>query len=312
MFSSRGFRLSALLATLVMAFSLVAVDTAEARRGGSFGSRGMRTFQSVPATPTSPGVTAPVQRSMTNPTTASRASTATAPMARPTLFGGFGGALLGGLLFSGLFGMLFGFGFGGFGGFLSLLVQVLVVFFIVRWLFRRQPAMAGGPSAARYEAPPDWRASASAAPRARASQRAGRRDELGLSDRDLTTFEQRLAGLQDAYSREDYEALRKITTPEMMGYLAEELGQNASKGLRNEVYDVRLINGDIAEAWREGSAEFATVTMLYESRDITRERASGRIVTGEDGLTQTTEIWTFVRRNGGPWLVSAIQEVTSR
>ena len=50
MFASRGFKLSALLATLIMAFSLVAVDTAEARRGGSFGGRGMFTQRSVPST----------------------------------------------------------------------------------------------------------------------------------------------------------------------------------------------------------------------------------------------------------------------
>ena len=40
MFASKGFKATALLATLIMAFSLVAVDTAEARRGGSFGGRG--------------------------------------------------------------------------------------------------------------------------------------------------------------------------------------------------------------------------------------------------------------------------------
>ncbi|MEQ1901620.1 MAG: TIM44-like domain-containing protein [Devosia sp.] len=307
MFISRGFRLSALFATLIMAFSLVAVDTAEARRGGSFGSRGTRTFQSVPATPTAPVATAPIQRSMTGPTTT---GTAASYRARPSFFGGFGGALLGGLLFSGLFGMLFGFGFGGFGGFFSLIVQVLIIGFILNLFFRRrQPVAAGGPSpgTSRYEAPRDYQSSGSAAPRSRASARAGKRDEIGLGDRDLGTFEQRLAGLQDAYAREDYEALRKITTPEMMGYLSEELGTNASKGLRNEVYDVRLINGDIAESWREAAVDYATVTLLYESRDITRERATGRIVSGEDGLTQTTEIWTFVRRKGGDWLVSAIQ-----
>ncbi|MEQ1770808.1 MAG: TIM44-like domain-containing protein [Devosia sp.] len=315
MFASRGFRLSALLATLVMAFSLVAVDTAEARRGGSFGSRGTRTFQTVPATPTSPSITAPVQRSMTNPTTASRVGTTAATQAvRPTLFGGFGGMLLGGLLFSGLFGMMFGFGFGGFGGLIALLVQVAVLLFILNMFFgrRRQPAMAGGFPPPRQESNRTEFAGSSTAtgPRARASSRAGRRDELGLTDRDLGTFEQRLAGLQDAFAREDYDALRKITTPEMMGYLAEELGQNAGKGLRNEVYDVRLVNGDIAESWRESDRELATVALLYESRDITRERATGKIVAGEDGLTQTTEVWTFVRKSGGPWLVSAIQETT--
>ncbi len=67
--------------------------------------------------------------------------------ARPGLFGGFGGALLGGLLFSGLFGMLFGFGFGGFGGMLALLAQVVIIA-PDRWLLPRavgSAAMAGGP-----------------------------------------------------------------------------------------------------------------------------------------------------------------------
>jgi predicted lipid-binding transport protein (Tim44 family) len=114
--------------------------------------------------------------------------------------------------------------------------------------------------------------------------------------------------VQEAHSREDYEALRKITTPEMMGYLAEELGSNASKGLRNEVYDVKLLSGDISEAWREGADEFATVALKYESRDVTRERATGNIVAGDDAVTTTTELWTFVRSGGRAWRVSAIQE----
>jgi predicted lipid-binding transport protein (Tim44 family) len=314
MFASRGFRLSAVLASLVMVFSLMAVDTAEARRFGSFGSRGMFTTQSVPRTPTSPTITSPVQKSMTGAATASTLGASSAYRARPSFWGGFGGGLLGGFLFSGLFGMMFGYGFGGFGGVLALLIQIGLVFFVVRLLFGRRPAMAGGPSPySGGPSPRDWQSSGnsgtrSSAPRSRASARAGTRDQLGLTDRDLGVFEERLAGLQDAYAREDYDALRQITTPEVMGYLAEELGSNASKGLRNEVYDVRLINGDIAQAWREGSTEYATVAMLYESRDVTRERATGRIVSGEDRPTQATEIWTFVRTNGGKWLVSAIQE----
>ncbi|HWA18506.1 MAG TPA: TIM44-like domain-containing protein [Devosia sp.] len=313
MFASRGFRLSAVLASLVMVFSLMAVDTAEARRFGSFGSRGMFTSQSIPRTPTSPAITSPVQKSMTGATTASTMGTTAAYRARPSFWGGFGGGLLGGFLFSGLFGMMFGYGFGGFGGVLALLIQVFVLFLILRALFGRRTVTAGGPSPYMGgPSPRDWQPSGggthNSAPRSRASDRAGSRDRLGLTDRDLGVFEERLAGLQDAYAREDYDALRQITTPEVMGYLAEELGTNASKGLRNEVYDVRLINGDIAQAWREGNTEYATVAMLYESRDITRERATGKIVSGEDRPTQTTEIWTFVRTNGGKWLVSAIQE----
>ncbi|MBI4922763.1 MAG: TIM44-like domain-containing protein [Devosia nanyangense] len=312
MFASRGFRLSAVLATLVMAFSLVAVDTAEARSGGSFGSRGTRTYQSVPATPTSPGVTAPVQRSMTSTTARQAGTTATAP--RSGWFGGFGGWMLGGLLFSGLFGLMFGAGFGGFGGFISLIFQVILISLVVSWLFRRRrPAMAGAGYGSPYEARQDWqpsggRPSGSAGPRTQASARAGARDELGLGDRDVRAFEGRLSELQNAYAREDFDGLRRITTPEMMSYLTEELATNARDGVRNEVYDVRLLSGDIAEAWREGSDEYATVPLRYESRDITREVATGKIVKGEDGVVARTEIWTFVRHSGGPWLVSAIQQ----
>lgn len=114
--------------------------------------------------------------------------------------------------------------------------------------------------------------------------------------------------MQDAYSREDYAALRSITTPEVMGYLAEELGENATKGLRNEVFDVNLLAGDVAEAWREDGTDYASVAMRYESRDVTRNRGTGEIVSGDDRITETTEIWTFQRQNGGRWLISAIQD----
>jgi predicted lipid-binding transport protein (Tim44 family) len=317
MLANQGFRLTALFAMLVVAFSIVAIDTAEARRGLSFGSRGIRTERAVPATQTSPTTTAPVQRTMTDSTTQQRNTVGNATtQARPSMFGGIGGALLGGFLFTGLFGMLFGFGFGGFGGMLALLVQVLLIGLIVSFFLRRrqQPAMAGagGGSNYRYEAPNTSSGSAArastATPRSSASRRAGKRDEVGIGDADLSMFEQRLVALQDAYAREDYPALRRISTPEVMGYLAEELGENASKGLRNEVYDVRLLEGDIAESWREGATDYATVAMRYESRDITRDRATGEIVSGEDRITETREIWTFVRRNGGEWLVSAIQD----
>lgn len=93
-----------------------------------------------------------------------------------------------------------------------------------------------------------------------------------------------------------------------MGYLAEELGQNGARGVKNEVSQVRLLQGDLAEAWREGGLDYATVAMRYESLDVTRERATGRVVDGDpDRPTETTELWTFVRERGGNWRLSAIQ-----
>jgi len=285
MFGSRWFRLSAMFAVLLTVFSLSAVSTAEARFGGSFGSRGTRTYQTIPSTPTVPSVTGPVQRSMNNGSTVNPGYGAgynNYGFGRG-MFGGLGGWLLGGLLFSGLFGMMFGGGFGGIGGVFSLLIQLAVLFFVVRWLFRRfggQAATAGpgngsgggyGGTSYNYtgnsqQAGPNFGSlGGSGRQSSEASRRAGNRDEVGIGTGDLLVFEQRLSQLQDAYSREDYDALRRIATPEVMSYLSEELAQSAAKGLRNEVFDVKLLSGDIAESWREGASEYATVALRYKA-----------------------------------------------
>jgi predicted lipid-binding transport protein (Tim44 family) len=322
MFRSRWFRLSALFAVLLTVFSLSAVTTAEARFGGSFGSRGTRTYQTVPSTPTVPMTTGPVQRSMNTPSYGNTGGFNQGY--RPGgFFSGLGGWMLGGLLFSGLFGMMFGGGLGGFGGFggiFSLLIQVAILFFVLRWVFRRfgwgQQQAASGPTygggnSYNYSAPrQDWQPSGNgygSGYGGNADSGRGGKDEIGVSNADLNTFEQRLGQLQDAYSREDYDGLRRIVTPEVMSYLSEELAQNAAKGLRNEVFDVKLLSGDIAESWREGSDEYVTVALRYESRDVMRNRTTGELVSGVDGIDQHSEVWTFVRHNRGEWLLSAIQ-----
>jgi predicted lipid-binding transport protein (Tim44 family) len=301
-----------------MAMSMVTVDQAEARRGGSFGSRGTRTFQTAPATPISPTVTAPVQRSTTpaQPTSATpRANTVT--NRQNGFFNGFGGSLMRGLFLGGLLGLLFGGGLGGFAGFLGLIVQLLLIFLAIRLIMgfmarRSAHATAGGPplngngyNYARETAAPRHAQGSGYGSRAKPRNP----DEIGTTQRDLDRFEALLREVQSAYGREDYSKLRQITTPEMMSYLSEELGQNASDGLRNEVSDVRLLQGDISESWREGSKDYATAAMRYSSIDVTRERASGNVVSGDaEQPSETTELWTFVRERGGDWKLSAIQE----
>src|SRR3712207_7461286 len=64
-------------------------------------------------------------------------------------------------------------------------------------------------------------------------------------------------------------ALWGLATPEMAGYIQEELNENASNGVVNTVANVRLVQGDLAEAWREGESDYATVAM--------RDRKSTRL-----------------------------------
>ena len=65
--------------------------------------------------------------------------------------------------------------------------------------------------------------------------------------------------------------MRSLATAEMASYFGEELSANASKGVINRVADVKLLQGDLAEAWREGEAEYATVAMRYSLNDTTVE-----------------------------------------
>ena len=313
MFASKRFRLASLFATLVMALTMVSVDQAEARRGGSFGGRGGRTFNSAPATNTSPTVTAPVQRTTTTPSQQQSGATAQNRAQQSNPFG-FSG-LMRGLMFGGLLGLMFGGGFGGFGGVLAMLAQVLIFGLIAAWLFRRfaRPSMAaaGGPAqrSSGNPGPSGLGGLGNGGGSRQAPQRPRNPDELRVAEGDLNRFEQMLTEIQSAYGAEDYETLRRLTTAEMMSYLAEELGQNASRGVKNEVSDVKLLQGDISESWREGQSEYATTAMRYQSLDVTRDRATGAVVDGKaDAVTQTVELWTFVRQRGGDWKLSAIQE----
>ena len=94
----------------------------------------------------------------------------------------------------------------------------------------------------------------------------------------------------------------------MVSYFGEQLAELRSRGVRNQVADVRLESGDLAQAWSEGSREYATVAMRFSMLDVTYD-ANERVVDGSRTERQTvTEVWTFVRSPGGRWILSAIQQ----
>ncbi|TWA69526.1 putative lipid-binding transport protein (Tim44 family) [Azospirillum baldaniorum] len=256
--------------------------------------------------------------------------------------GGFMPALMGGLIGAGIAGMLFGGGFldglGSFAGILGFILQILLVVFLVRLamrFFRNRSAGAARPagmgaSNAAYAGPNPGamnreavdarsnplgggaRGSAAAGPASgpASSGRPGvRRDDLGIGPADYQAFEQTLVAVQTAYGSEDLTALRSAVTPEMASYFTEELAANHNRGVVNRLSDVRLLQGDLAEAWREGNAEYATVAMRFSLTDVTVDRASNRVVEGDPNRpVEATEIWTFTRPRGGRWVLSAIQQ----
>jgi predicted lipid-binding transport protein (Tim44 family) len=309
----RRFRPLLALFAILTALVLVASDAdARAGRGGSLGSRGARSFNTTPPTATAPGGGTTLQRTTAQPSPATGAPS-------PGLFGGafnrpglFGG-LLGGFLGAGLLGLLFGHGlFGGMGGIASvfgLLLQIILVVFVARliwgwWQRRQTPAYAGGPM--MHNASPAYESQSGYAGGGAGSMAGG---SVALAPSDYDTFERLLGEIEIAYGAEDINALRQHATPEMVSYLADDLARNASNGVVNRISDVKLLQGDLAEAWREGDAEYATVAMRYGLKDTYVERTSGRVVDGDaEHPVEVTELWTFRRNHGGAWLLSAIQQ----
>ncbi|MBS9478623.1 TIM44-like domain-containing protein [Ancylobacter sp. VKM B-3255] len=321
---------------------MVATDFAEARvgRSGSFGSRGTKTWSTPAPTPTAPSAQ-PMQRSATPQGQTAPGAAARAPGAQPGGFfnrGGFMGGLMGGLLGAGLFGLLMGSGFfsglGSLSGILGLLLQVGLIFIVVRlvmgWLRNRnQPSYAGGarpdatgPDASRPQplqrdglngtgAP---QGAPMGAPLGGAAPRAGfgtapRGRPLKLDGTDFDSFERLLGEVQTAYGRDDRAALAERLTPEMMGYIGEELDDLAKDGLENRLTDVKLLQGDLSEAWSEDGRDYATVAMRYQLKDVTLDKATGRVVQGDpERLEQAVEFWTFTRTPGAAWQLSAIQQ----
>lgn len=226
---------------------------------------------------------------------------------RPGLFGG----LMAGFLGAGLFGMLFGGGlFGGLGGLSSLFGLVLQIGLIVivarlvmSWWRQRQTTAYATASSTAYADP------AATAGRGFGFGLGSNSPPLKIEPDDYEAFERLLVAIQTAWSNEDVPTLQRLATSEMVGYFTRDLAANANRGVVNKVSDVKLLQGDLSEAWREGDTDYATVAMRYSLVDKTLERVGGRVVEGHDQPDEVTEVWTFRRDRGSDWRLSAIQQV---
>jgi predicted lipid-binding transport protein (Tim44 family) len=315
------FKLRSAVALLAVAATLGFAVLADAAPRFNAGSRGNRTFSAPPPTATAPNAARPVERSMTQPgqpgSTVNRPATAnpaaqTGGFFRPgTMLGGLAAGFLG----AGLFGMLFGGGFlaglGSFAGFLGLMAQILLIVIIARlawawWQRRSQPA------AAYAGANRDMHGEAGSRPSplfpGLGSGSTFDNRPIMIKPEDYDAFERTLEDVQAAYSNEDVNKLGDLVTPEMLSYYAAELAANASRGVRNELTDVKLLQGDLAEAWREGDDEYATVAMRYQQSDRLLDRNTRQVVESTEHPDEGVEYWTFRRTKGGPWMVSAIQQ----
>ena len=309
---------------VVLALALptaLAISSADARVGGgvSSGSRGSRTFSAPPSTTTAPGSTSQFNRTYSQP----GAGMNNAAPSRGGLFGrggGFLGGLAAGFLGAGLLGMLFGGGlFGGLGGLssiLGLIIQIVLVVFVVRlamswWQRRNSPQAAYAGADAGGGPPTNYRSGLGGGLGSGVGGGFGfgaNNAPLEIKPNDYEAFERLLGEIQSAWSNEDVAKLHTLATPEMVSYFERDLAENRARNAINKVTNVKLLQGDLAEAWREGETDYATVAMRFTLTDKTVDRNTGAIVGGSEQPSEVTEVWTFVRRQGSPWELSAIQQ----
>jgi predicted lipid-binding transport protein (Tim44 family) len=295
---------------------MLAISSADARigGGGSSGSRGTRTFSAPPSTSTAPGTAQPFNRTMTQPGSPGVGAPAAAGggfFNRPGM--GMLGGLAAGFLGAGLLGMLFGGGmFSGLGGLSSifgLILQIGLIVIVVRlamsWWQRRHatasayagaaPGAAAGPAQSSFRTGSGFGLGSGSAP-------------LEILPADYEAFERLLSDIQAAWSNEDVARLHTLATPEMVSYFTGDLAANKTRNVVNKVSDTKLLQGDLAEAWREGETDFASVALRFSMVDKTIDRTTGRLVEGSEQPTEATEVWTFLRPRGANWELSAIQQ----
>lgn len=261
--------------------------------GSSFGSRGLRSFENNGA--------APLSRTMETPSAGVGSGLGYGGGSffsrHPFLTGMFGG-FLGSMLFGGgFFGHMFG-------GLFSLLIIGFLIFFLFRLL---AGSFAGGGGGTRMPRS----VGAAAAP----AQNRYRGRDVYVGDADLNAFQSLHAAVQEAWGSGDLTQMRQLMTPEMLSYFSEELTKNASQGVENRVSNVTLVKAELTESWEENDLEYATAYMRWTALDYTvrvgaAPSSPGALVAGDPRIpTESEEVWTFVRRRGGHWLLSAIQQV---
>lgn len=333
------------LIALTLAFAGVGDALAKAgstsrSSGGSFGSKGSRTYD------------APMERTLTAPTTPSRpagpppapvapprpgavdaapmapqmarpgmTSPLGQPMAQPSFFqrNPFVAGLAGGLVGAGIGSMLFGHSpalaaaneAAPGASFLGLLLQLALIGGLAWLAYRlfRGARPATGPVVNPYlRVAPGQHVEPSFQPVALAPRV---EKEFEPSGTDQEAFTEILVGVQQAWSEGNLVALRRFATPEVVSFLSEDLSRNTSEGLANKVENVSLLKGDVSESWSENGFDYLTAVLVFQCVDYMVRIDTGAVASGSPTVpVQHTEAWTFMRSaSGGRWLLSAVQQV---
>ncbi|MCC6502484.1 MAG: Tim44 domain-containing protein [Deltaproteobacteria bacterium] len=269
------------------------------RSGGSFGSRGSRTY-SAPVQNAAPRQQA-TQSRQTTPTPAAQMAPRGGGLFGG-LAGGLAGGIIGGLLFSSLGHAAVGPGAAGGLGLFDILLIGGGIFLIIR-LFKRKKSTEDFLGGRQVSAGVPAQGGVDAG-LGDISRMDGYFDEEHFMTEAIDIF----FNVQAAWVRGDVEQLRSIVAPRALETLRGELDAIKSKGLVNRVEGLAIKDSAITEAWQEKGTDYITLKLKASAIDYIAD-ASGSVVEGSSTEpVQFTEYWTFAREIGKDWKLSAIQQ----
>jgi len=320
MLANRWAKCGLVFLSLFFLLSVLEIDAwARVGGGGSFGSRGSRTYTAPRSTP-APTPSSPSQGTgQYNPAQ---------PAPQPSAGGGFLRGMAGGLVGGMLGGMLFrSLGFaggsgGGFGGGIGIMEIILIgaLLYGIYWFIKRRrsevsagtsyrdsSAMEGGRTAAPMTAyEPEARESDVETGLRHIRQMDPRFDERDFTDGSMDRFFQ----IQGAWANRDMSGIRNLLTDEMYKTLQEEADQLRAKQRINRLDNIAVRSVDITEIWHEGGVDFITAKIYANLLDYTTDERTGEVVSGSrTEPVKFQEYWTFTRPVGdNPWKLSAIHQ----
>jgi hypothetical protein len=140
--------------------------------------------------------------------------------------------------------------------------------------------------------------------------------DIKISESENEKFAALLLEVQNAWSNQDIDKLKRLTAPEMTKYFSDALSQNNSQGIANKMENIEVVSVEVAESWKEDEMEYATVILEWVSLDymINLNKSPSDfdwIIEGDNkNLISAAEAWTFTRYNSqANWILSAIAQV---
>ncbi|HME43681.1 MAG TPA: Tim44 domain-containing protein [Syntrophorhabdales bacterium] len=326
---NRWVKVAALVVTFffLIGYVLEADSLARVGGGGSFGSRGSRSYSS-PSRP-SPG---PSQSygTPTRPT-----PPAQQPFQQPggggffrSMLGGIAGGFLGSMLFRSLGWGGLGDGMGGGIGLFEIALLALVLFLLYRFIKRRREAAMTdtyyqdtGTTGSTYQQSytPAYGPEPTYGTTGTASSEPD--TEQGLSyikQMDPYFDEQKFRDLcmdyffkiQGAWTGRDVTSVRNLLTAEMYRTIQADVDKLRSEKKVNRLENIAVRSVKITEAWQEQGQDYITVLFYANLLDYVIDETSGQVVSGSKAdPVKFEEYWTFTRNVGSnPWQLSAINQ----